>query len=108
MRIQQLLEKWDQQTEGYQNLKEYKLRLPRYELAKIYALKEMYPGKKEDELIAELLITALHALEETFPYIPGDRVVAEDDNGDPLFEDIGLTPRFLELTRRFANELGAD
>ena len=108
MRIQQLLQQWDKQTEGYQDLKEHTLRLPRYELAKIYALKDMYPGKKEDELISDLLITALHALEETFPYIPGDRVVAEDDNGDPLYEDIGLTPRFLALTRKYANELGVE
>lgn len=106
MKIQQLLEKWDKQTEGYQDLKEHKLRLPRYELAKIYALKEMYPGKREDEIISDLLITALHALEEAFPYIPGDRVVAEDESGDPLYEDIGLTPRFLALTRKYANELG--
>jgi len=106
MKIQHLLEKWDKQTEGYQDLKEYKLRLPRYELAKIYALKEMYPGKREDEIISDLLITALHALEEAFPYIPGDRVVAEDESGDPLYEDIGLTPRFLALTRKYANELG--
>ncbi len=106
MRIQQLLQQWDKQTEGYQDLKEHTLHLPRYELAKIYALKEMYPGKREDELIADLLITALHALEEAFPYIPGDRVVAEDDKGDPLYEDIGLTPRFLALTRKYATELG--
>lgn len=105
MRIQQLLQQWDKQAESYQDLKEYTLRLPRYELAKIYALKEMYPGKGESELLTDLLITALHALEEAFPYSPGDRIVAEDDNGDPIFEDTGPTPRFIALTRKYAAEL---
>jgi len=108
MRIQQLLKQWDKQSESHQDLKEYTLRLPRYELAKIYALKEMYPGKEESELLGDLLITALHALEEAFPYTPGDRVVAEDEKGDPIYEDIGPTPRFLALTRKYAAELGAD
>lgn len=108
MRIQQLLKQWDKQSENHQDLKEYTLRLPRYELAKIYALKEMYPGKEESELLADLLITALHSLEEAFPYTPGDRVIAEDENGDPIFEDIGPTPRFLALTRKYAAELGTE
>jgi len=108
MRIQKLLTQWNKQTEHYQDLKEYSLRLPRYELAKIYALKEMYPGKDECELLTDLLITALHALEEAFPYTPGDRIVAEDDNGDPIYEDIGPTPQFIALTRKYAAELGME
>jgi hypothetical protein len=108
MRIRNLLNQWDKQAEHYQDLKEYTLRLPRYELAKIYALKEMYPGKEETELLADLLVSALHALEEAFPYTPGDRIVAEDENGDPIYEDIGPTPRFLALTRKYAAELEAE
>jgi hypothetical protein len=107
MRIRNLLNQWDKQAEHYQDLKEYTLQLPRYELAKIYALKEMYPGKEEPELLADLLVSALHALEEAFPYTPGDRIVAEDENGDPIYEDIGPTPRFLALTRKYAAELEA-
>lgn len=108
MRIQNLLNQWGKHAEHYQDLKEYTLQLPRYELAKIYALKEMYPGKEESELLADLLVSALHALEEAFPYTPGERVVAEDENGDPIYEDIGPTPRFLTLTRKYAAQLEAE
>ena len=108
MRIHQLLNNWNKQAESYQDLQEYTLRLPRYELAKIYALKEMYPGKEECELLADLLVSALHAVEEAFPYTPGERVVAEDEKGDPIFEDIGPTPRFIALTRKYAAELGVE
>jgi hypothetical protein len=34
-------------------------------------------------------------------------VISSDDHGDPLYEDVGLTPRFVELTRKFKKELQA-
>ncbi|HEY9148839.1 MAG TPA: hypothetical protein VIQ22_07490 [Gammaproteobacteria bacterium] len=105
MKIEQLLKQWEQRARDHQPLHELTLRLPRYELAKVHALQEMYPGKSSDELLAELLITALHELEATFPYIAGDRVVAEDEDGDPIFEDVGPTPRFIELTHKHAARL---
>lgn len=108
MKIQYLLKQWEQRSQNSEPLHELKLRLPRYELAKVHALQEMYPGKEADELLAELLVTALHELEAAFPYIQGDRVVAEDEDGDPIFEDIGLTPRFIELTRKHAARLQAE
>jgi hypothetical protein len=32
-------------------------------------------------------------------------VIREDDFGDPVYEDVGMTPRFLELTRKYESEL---
>jgi len=106
MKIQQLLKQWEQRTLNSEPLHEVNLTLPRYEVAKIHALQEMYPGKSADELLAELLVTALHELEAAFPYIQGDRVVAEDEDGDPIYEDVGPTPKFIELTRKHAERLG--
>lgn len=108
MKYQQLLKQWEKGAEEHRELRDFTLRLPRYELAKIQALTEMYPGRAESELLSDLLITALHELEAAFPYIQGDKVVAEDENGDPIYEDIGPTPRFIDLTRRYASELKSD
>jgi hypothetical protein len=47
-----------------------------------------------------LLGAALDELEASLPYVKGSKVVATDEMGDPLYEDIGLTPRFLTLSRR--------
>jgi hypothetical protein len=105
MKYRQMLKQWAKQAEEQRELREYTLRLPRYELAKIQALREMYPGKDESELLGDLLITALHDLEAAFPYIQGPKVVAEDENGDPIYEDIGPTPRFIDLTRKYADQL---
>lgn len=105
MKYRQLLKQWEKRAEEHRELRDYTLRLPRYELAKIQALREMYPGKDEGELLSDLLITALHELEAAFPYVQGDRVVAEDDAGDPIYEDVGPTPRFIALTRKYADAL---
>lgn len=105
MKYQKLLKQWEEKAEEQREMREYTLRLPRYELAKIRALTEMYPGRSEAELLSDLLITALHELEAAFPYIQGDRVVAEDESGDPIFEDVGPTPRFIHLTRKYAAQL---
>ncbi len=36
------------------------------------------------------------------------QVISRDDQGDPLYEDIGLTPRFVELTRQLKKKLEAE
>ena len=42
------------------------------------------------------------------PYVPGKKVISTDEQGDPLYEDAGLTPRFTELTRQFKKKLESD
>ncbi len=39
------------------------------------------------------------------PYEPGPKIISRDDQGDPVYEDVGLTPRFVELTRKFKKAL---
>jgi hypothetical protein len=39
--------------------------------------------------------------------VKGTTVVATDEEGDPLYEDIGPTPRFLALSRRHLHDLSA-
>jgi hypothetical protein len=107
MKFQRLLKQWEAGAEEHRELREYTLKLPRYELAKLLALQEMYPGREEGELLSDLLITALHELEAAFPYVPGKKVVAEDESGDPIYEDTGPTPRFIQLTRKYARQLEA-
>ena len=39
------------------------------------------------------------------PEKPGPKVIANDEQGDPLYEDVGLTPKLVALTRRYRREL---
>ena len=42
------------------------------------------------------------------PYVAGSKVIATDDQGDPIYEDTGPTPRFIELTRRNQQKLKSE
>jgi hypothetical protein len=35
-------------------------------------------------------------------------VISTDEQGDPVYEDAGPTPRFMELTRKHRKKLEAD
>ena len=57
--------------------------------------------------VALFIGAALEELEASFPYIKGKQVIATDEEGDPLYEDVGPTPRFLTLSRRYLHDLSA-
>ncbi len=48
---------------------------------------------------------ALQEVAACIPYVPGQKVISNDEQGDPLYEDVGLTPRLVELTRRYRRAL---
>ncbi|WP_018233480.1 hypothetical protein [Thioalkalivibrio thiocyanodenitrificans] len=107
MKVKELLEHWSKQTGGRVTQEEYCMRLSERDAARIAALEQLFPGKDRDVLIGELLSAALDELEAAMPYVPGERVISEDEMGDPIFEDAGLTPRFMELTRRHMEKLNS-
>ncbi|MCP5161633.1 MAG: type 1 pili tip component [Hahellaceae bacterium] len=108
MKINELAKYWEDNAKARLTTKSYSLRLPLQDAARIAALSEMYPKRTAEELIGELLSSALDELETSFPYIAGTRIVAEDEQGDPLYEDLGPTPRFLDLSKKYMTVLKED
>ncbi|HET8701730.1 MAG TPA: type 1 pili tip component [Nitrococcus sp.] len=108
MRFRELLETWERSAAERRTPKVYSVRLPIHDAAKLATLAEMFPGRSEQDIITDLLSTALDAIEAAFPYVPGNRVVAEDEHGDPIYEDVGLTPRFQALARKHLQCLNAE
>jgi hypothetical protein len=47
----------------------------------------------------------LDEIAAAMPYEKGPKVISRDDHGDPVYEDVGLTPRFVELTRKYKKNL---
>lgn len=105
MRVQDLVDSWEQGASEQRTREYYTVRLPVHDAAKVAALAELYPGRSETQIISELLSAALDELEVAFPYVQGARVVAEDELGDPIYSDEGKTPRFQELTRKHYERL---
>lgn len=100
MKIKELAESWEQQAKAVMTKKQYAFSLPVEDAAKVAALAEMYPKRTESEILGELISAALNELLECLPYQPGSKVVAIDEMGDPLYEDVGPTPRFLDLSKK--------
>ena len=107
MHIKRLLEEWESNSHGHEAPISMSVALPLDAAARILALKELYPERTQEQIFIELLTAALEEVEEAFPYVQGDNVIAEDEFGDPIYEDAGLTPRFIELTRKYQEQLKA-
>jgi len=100
MKVLELLSIWERTAKGNLTPEHFSIRLPIEDAAKLRALAEMYPRQPIDSILSDLLHVALLEVESKLPYQRGDKVIALDEEGDPLYEDVGPTPRFLELSRK--------
>jgi len=89
MKIRELATQWEQTAKGRLTKTGYAVHLDVEAAARLAALAEMYPKRTPEELLGELIGAALEELEASFPYIKGSHVVATDEEGDPLYEDVG-------------------
>lgn len=107
MKIRELVHHWEQNAKGRLTRSQFHIHLDLEAAARLAALAEMYPKRNTEELLGELIGAALEELEASLPYVKGSKVVATDEQGDPLYEDIGPTPRFLALSRRYLHDMVA-
>ncbi|MBC3950480.1 MULTISPECIES: pilin assembly protein [Pseudomonas] len=105
MKIRELANHWEENAKGRLTRTQYAIHLDMESAARLNALTEMYPKHHPEELLGELIGAALEELEASFPYVQGQHVVTTDEEGDPVYEDVGPTPRFLALSRRYLQEL---
>ncbi|MEE4145436.1 MAG: type 1 pili tip component [Halieaceae bacterium] len=111
MRATDLIEKWETEAAGELDPEACRVHLPLESVARLDALAEMFPPRTREQLVSELLAMALDQVAASFPYIEGDEIIARDEEGDPVFQDVGHTPRYLELVRKHLQKLtkaGAD
>jgi hypothetical protein len=105
--FKELLDSWREQAAAPRTARTYAVRLPVDDAARLAALAEMFPGRAPEQLITELLGVALKEIAAAMPYVAGKRVIATDEQGDPVYEDTGPTPRFMELARQHRRKLDA-
>jgi hypothetical protein len=108
VRFKELLDSWRQTASGARTASEYTVRLPVDDAARLHALAELFPGRTREQLITDLLSAALQEVAAAMPYVPGKKIISNDDQGDPVYEDTGQTPRFAELTRQYKKKLEAE
>jgi len=105
--FRELLDSWRQSAAAPRTARAYAVRLAVDDAAQLAALADMFPGRAPEQLISELLTVALKELAAAMPYVAGQRVISTDEHGDPVYEDLGPTPRFIELARLHRRTLEA-
>jgi hypothetical protein len=106
--FKKLLDDWRESAATPRTVTEYAVRLPVDDAARLQALAEMFPGRTPEQLITDLLGAALQEVATAMPYVAGQKVISTDDQGDPVYEDVGPTPRFMELARKNRKKLEAE
>ena len=107
MKIKELVNYWDKHARGRLTSDAYSANLSDQHHRRLEKLAAMYPMKSSQDLMRDLISAALDELETSFPYVQGSRVVAFDEDGFEIYEDSGLTPRFLSLSQKHIRELKA-
>jgi len=108
MSFKALLDRWRLTPPPEMSEERYSIHLPSEDAARIEALGELFPGTAVEQIISDLLHTGLDEVEASMPYVPGDKVILEDEFGDPIYEDVGMTPKFLDLVRNHRKQLDKD
>lgn len=107
MIFKELFDAWASAEQPAKTSEAYSIRLDAVDAAKVHALADLYPGVDHERVITDLLSLALEQAEAAIPYVPGAKVVREDEFGDPIYEDSGLTPKYLELSKKHLKALKA-
>lgn len=108
MKVSKLMSHWQEAFGTELTKHQYELPLAVKDAARLEALAELFPAMTKEQILRDLISSALDELASGFPYVAGEKVVAEDEEGYPLYEDVGMTPRFLELARKHLETLAEE
>ncbi|MBP0047759.1 hypothetical protein H9C73_03345 [Marinobacterium sp. AK62] len=97
-KITALLEQLEQHSRKRAHQQTVTLPIDREDMVRLQALAEVY-GMDIVELTPILLHAILTDIEAHMPYKAGKRVIRVEDD-EPIYEDIGPTPRYLEAKRK--------
>lgn len=96
-----LTQKWSRFGQGELTPESYRIALSAKDKAILDRLCKRYPRLNCSEIIRDLLSAALRDMEQSIPYEKGNKVITTDEWGDEVYEDSGLTPRFLSLAKQY-------
>ncbi len=96
--IRELLSDWETNQQDREIERITEISIAKGDTVKLDALAEIYHLNRQ-QIVAHLLHNALLQVEESIPYVQGNRVIRVEE-GDPLYEDVGKMPMYLAAKRR--------
>ncbi|MCH2177122.1 MAG: hypothetical protein MK193_15480 [Lentisphaeria bacterium] len=93
--VKSLLKHWNTISKSRESLVNVTIPIAHQDWVRIQAFASAYHLKTED-VIQDILHESLDQLEASIPYVPGPNVIRVEE-GDPVYEDIGLMPKYLRL-----------
>ncbi|MFT5720297.1 MAG: hypothetical protein ACI9W6_000587 [Motiliproteus sp.] len=100
--ISNMLLAWQQHTTKHLPRVGYQVAIDKDDVRKIEALAELYQLPLND-IIANLVSCSIKEVEQKMPYVQGNRIIRMEE-GEPVYEDIGYTPRYLEIKQRLEHQ----
>ena len=104
MKIRDLVSRWEDHSSGKSRRENFSLRLSKSEVAGITALAELYPEFAKEYLAGEIFSAALHEMVESFSYVKGERIICRDESDEPIYEDVGLTSKYLAIKKKYLDQ----
>lgn len=104
-KVSALLASWEKQGHLAQQMQQLNISLSNDDVAKIAALSEVY-HLSEEQLLTSIIHSSLLEIEQAMPYKQGTKIIREEE-GEPIYEDIGPTPTYLHAKQRKQKELKA-
>jgi len=101
--ISGMLDMLEQHSVYHNSLGEINLNITEEDRIRLQALAEAFQLPLE-QVAAALIHSALMEVEERMPYKQGEKVIRVED-GDPIYEDVGLTPKYLSAKRKLEAKL---
>ncbi|MFC6669416.1 hypothetical protein [Marinobacterium aestuariivivens] len=100
--VSRLLEALESKARQQESLTELNVTIAREDQIRLEALASAF-GLTREEVCSSLLHSILLEVEEKMPYRPGSKVIRIED-GDPIYEDVGPMPRYLEAKRKLEKD----
>src|SRR5271163_1019191 len=92
VKFKPLLDRWKKAAAPLKSAKEYAVRLPLDDAAKLQALAELFPGYSIEDIVTDLLGAGLDEIAAAMPYVKGSKVISSDDHGDPVTKTLVSRP----------------
>ncbi|GGO83015.1 hypothetical protein GCM10011348_25750 [Marinobacterium nitratireducens] len=100
--VSELLDALESKARLQESLTDLNVTISKEDLVRLEALACAF-GLSREDVCSSLLHSILMEVEAKMPYRPGPKVIRIED-GDPIYEDVGPMPRYLEAKRRLEKE----